>query len=87
MDERGGVGIRLEPAPAIVRQCGERFRQGAAAPSDATVVETDEVSDRVSRPRRGIGNSVGRIGYSLLVWPPRAVCATRLGLTLDDDAG
>jgi hypothetical protein len=27
VDERGGVGIRLEPATAIVRQYGEQFRR------------------------------------------------------------
>ena len=27
VDERGGVGIRLEPAAAIVRQFGEQFRR------------------------------------------------------------
>jgi hypothetical protein len=27
VDERGGVGIRLEPAAAIVRQYGEQFRR------------------------------------------------------------
>ena len=26
VDERGGVGIRLEPAATIVRQYGEQFR-------------------------------------------------------------
>jgi hypothetical protein len=26
-DERGGVGIRIEPAAAIVRQYGEQFRR------------------------------------------------------------
>jgi hypothetical protein len=26
VNERGGVGIRLEPAAAIVRQYGEQFR-------------------------------------------------------------
>jgi hypothetical protein len=26
IDERGGVGIRLEPAAAIVQQYGEQFR-------------------------------------------------------------
>jgi len=26
VDERGGVGIRLQPAAAIVRQYGEQFR-------------------------------------------------------------
>ena len=26
LDERGGVGIRLEPAAAIVRQYGAQFR-------------------------------------------------------------
>ena len=26
VDERGGVGIRLKPAAAIVRQYGEQFR-------------------------------------------------------------
>ena len=29
IDERGGVGIRLEPAAAIVRQYGEQFRRAA----------------------------------------------------------
>jgi hypothetical protein len=28
VDDRGGVGIRLEPAAAIVRQYGEQFRRG-----------------------------------------------------------
>jgi hypothetical protein len=27
VDERGGIGIRLEPAAAIVRQFGEQFRR------------------------------------------------------------
>jgi hypothetical protein len=27
LDERGGVGIRLEPAVAIVRRYGEQFRR------------------------------------------------------------
>jgi hypothetical protein len=27
IDERGGVGIRLEPAAAIVRRYGEQFRR------------------------------------------------------------
>jgi hypothetical protein len=27
VDERGGVGIRLRPAAAIVRQYGEQFRR------------------------------------------------------------
>jgi hypothetical protein len=27
VDERGAVGIRLEPAAAIVRQYGEQFRR------------------------------------------------------------
>jgi len=27
VDERGGVGIRLKPAVAIVRQYGEQFRR------------------------------------------------------------
>ena len=29
IDERGSVGIRLEPAAAIVRQYGEQFRRAA----------------------------------------------------------
>ena len=29
VDERGGVGIRVEPAAAIVRQYGEQFRRAA----------------------------------------------------------
>jgi hypothetical protein len=28
VDERGGVGIRLRPAAALVRQYGEQFREG-----------------------------------------------------------
>ena len=27
VDERGGVGIRIEPAAAIVRRYGEQFRR------------------------------------------------------------
>jgi hypothetical protein len=30
VDERGGVGIRLEAAAAIVRQYGEQFRRAAS---------------------------------------------------------
>jgi hypothetical protein len=30
VDERGGVGIRLEPAAAIVRQYAAQFRRGTA---------------------------------------------------------
>jgi hypothetical protein len=30
VDDRGGVGIRLKPAAAIVRQYGEQFRASAA---------------------------------------------------------
>jgi hypothetical protein len=40
VDERGGVGIRLEPAAAIVRQYGDQFRAptaSAAAPIGETV--------------------------------------------------
>jgi hypothetical protein len=29
VNERGGVGIRLQPAAAIVRQYGEQFRRTA----------------------------------------------------------
>jgi hypothetical protein len=29
INERGGVGIRLKPAAAIVRQYGEQFRRAA----------------------------------------------------------
>ena len=31
VDERGGVGIRLEPAAAIVRRYGEQFRRRRGA--------------------------------------------------------
>ena len=31
VDERGGVGIRLEPAAAIVRRYGEQFRRAPRA--------------------------------------------------------
>ena len=33
VDERGGVGIRLEPAAAIVRKYGEQFRRPARKPT------------------------------------------------------
>jgi len=39
VNERGGVGIRLEPAAAIVRQYGEQFR-GTAASAATAVGET-----------------------------------------------
>ena len=39
VDERGGVGIRLEPAAAIVRQYGEPI-SGTAASAAASVGET-----------------------------------------------
>ena len=32
VDERGGVGIRVEPAAAIVRQYGEQFRASRRQP-------------------------------------------------------
>jgi hypothetical protein len=35
VDERGGVGIRLKPAAAIVRQYGEQFRRPAPAEASA----------------------------------------------------
>jgi hypothetical protein len=31
VDERGGIGIRLEPAAAIVRQYGEQFRAAGSS--------------------------------------------------------
>jgi class 3 adenylate cyclase len=34
VDERGGVGIRLEPAAAIVRRYGEQFRRPPGAKTD-----------------------------------------------------
>jgi hypothetical protein len=37
IDERGGVGIRLQPAAAIVREYGEQFRVAQLArPAPAT---------------------------------------------------
>jgi hypothetical protein len=33
VDERGGVGIRLQPAAAIVRQYGEQFRATRRRPA------------------------------------------------------
>jgi hypothetical protein len=39
VDERGAVGMRLEPAAAIVRQYGSQFR-GAAAETTASPTET-----------------------------------------------
>ena len=33
VDERGGVGIRLQPAAAIVRQYGEQFRATRRKPA------------------------------------------------------
>ena len=41
VDERGGVGIRLEPAAAIVRRYGEQYRcHAAAAAAQAPAGET-----------------------------------------------
>jgi hypothetical protein len=40
VDERGGVGIRLEPAAAIVRRYGEQFPPAAAATAPAAAGET-----------------------------------------------
>jgi hypothetical protein len=39
VDERGGIGIRLEPAAAIVRQYGGAI-PGTAASAAASVAET-----------------------------------------------
>jgi hypothetical protein len=39
VDERGGVGIRLEPAAAIVRRYGEQFRR-PSRPQTAPIAET-----------------------------------------------
>jgi hypothetical protein len=39
VDERGAVGIRLEPAAAIVRQYGEQFPTAAGARAAASVGE------------------------------------------------
>jgi hypothetical protein len=36
VDERGGIGIRLEPAAAIVRQYGEQFRRPRRKKQDQT---------------------------------------------------
>jgi hypothetical protein len=33
VDERGGVGIRLKPAAAIVREYGEQFTAARALPA------------------------------------------------------
>lgn len=35
VDDRGGVGIRLDPAAAIVRQYGEQFRRAPRPPASA----------------------------------------------------
>jgi hypothetical protein len=40
VDERGGVGIRQEPAAAIVRQYGEQFRRGGPAEPKTALGET-----------------------------------------------
>ena len=40
IDERGGVGIRLEPATAIVRQYGEQFPAGGPAQANTPRAET-----------------------------------------------
>ena len=36
VDERGGIGIRLEPAAAIVREYGEQFRRVRRKKQDQT---------------------------------------------------
>jgi hypothetical protein len=45
VDERGGVGIRLEAAAAIVRQYGEQFRR--AGSTQAKNAETDAAAVKV----------------------------------------
>jgi hypothetical protein len=36
VDERGGIGIRLEPAAAIVREYGDQFRRVRRKKQDQT---------------------------------------------------
>src|SRR5260370_41386436 len=52
VDERGGVGIRLEPPAAIVRQYGEQFSSGAPVQANAKLPETAAAAVRseFSRP-------------------------------------
>ena len=58
VDERGGVGIRLEPAAAIVRRYGEQFRALAAR----ATASTSETSPALSgRWRVGFTNAINRI--------------------------
>jgi hypothetical protein len=46
VDERGGVGIRLEPATAIVRQYGEQFRPRRREPPPDRETASPALSDR-----------------------------------------
>jgi hypothetical protein len=48
VDERGGVGNRLEPAAAIVRRYGEQF-PGAAATAPASAGETASPPNPLNR--------------------------------------
>jgi hypothetical protein len=67
-DERGAVGIRLEPAAAIVRRYGEQFRRAPWPQGEASGAETEAagVSGRgLSSPlstgivNRVFGSSIG----------------------------
>jgi hypothetical protein len=44
VDEQGGVGIRLEPAAAIVRQYGEQFRRETRPEANGKPAETFAVA-------------------------------------------
>jgi hypothetical protein len=56
VDDRGGIGVRLEPAAAIVRQYGERFRRApspkAGAPGAETAAAAVKALPSSSRPQR-----------------------------------
>ena len=57
VDERGGVGIRLEAAAAIVRQYGEQFRRGSTQAKNAeTAAAAVKVPPPPSSPRRHKGS-------------------------------
>jgi hypothetical protein len=49
VDERGGVGIRLKPAAAIVRQYGEQFRRARRHQRRPRQAKTLPYSDLLSR--------------------------------------
>src|SRR5215467_8997478 len=74
VDERGGVGIRIEPAAAIVRQYGEQFRRpprrktGAIDQTGAAVVTRYRVSSSLRSSCPALSFDLKRAGQYRAAW-------------------